>query len=157
MFAVIFSSCSWTIDCEDGVIEFSPVGFAKADLDAAYAVRYRQNDTFDSVADSTHHAYYYNVAYDTGKLRIVSEGSGTRADNLFFIPGYDYRIFLPRVGKILTITKIVQQGNKTQYYSQGLFEKTLVSCTNSIISCELNGTPLSSTPDRQSMQVYVVK
>lgn len=155
--AAILSSCSKTITCDDGVIEIRAVGFAQTDFDSAFAVRYKQNSAFDSVVDSTHTVYYYRDYHDSDVLRIESERAGSSPYNGFVLPGYDYRIFLPADGRIYTITKIMQQGNKIQSYSQGLFEKKMYTCTNSIISCDLDGSVVSGAPNTQSMPLNIVK
>lgn len=155
--ATIFSSCSRTITCEDGAIQIFPVGFSKKDFDSAYAVRYKPDNFFDSVVDTGHYVYYSQSYNDTGNMHVVCVGATSYNYNGTIISGYDYKIFLPAIGKIYSITKVVQQGNKMQSYSQGLFDQKMVTCTNSVISCDLDGTPVTSAPNKQSMLLYIVK
>ena len=153
-FFFLFSSCSKTITCWDGVIAIYPVGFTKTDFDSALVFRYKQDNAFDSIADSTHIAYYSNGDHDTGSLVIMSQYVSNGTHPAFLTPGYDYKIFLPAAGKTYAITNILQRGNKTQSYSGSGKD---VSCTNSIISCNLNGIPVIAPANSQSMPVNIVK
>ena len=150
-------SCSKTITCADGIISIYPVGFTKTDFDAAVVVRYKQDNAFDSIADSTHITYYSTGDHDTGSFSVTSTYVTNGVHQSFLIPGYDYKIFLPVAGKAYAITNIVQKGNKTQSYSSGIFNSKLVSCTNSIISCNVDGNPVIAPENLQGMPVNIVK
>ena len=154
----LFVSCSKTITCTDGVITIYPVGFNDRDFDSAFAVRYKKDNAFDSVADSTNILYYSSGDHDTGSLSIMAQHTASGARPQFLIPGYDYKIFLPAAGRTYAITNIVQKGNKTQSYSSGPFNNgVVVGCTNNIISCNLDGNPVSTPGTLQSMQLNIVK
>ncbi len=153
----IFGSCTRTVTCVDGFMEILPVGFAKKDFDSAYAVRYKQDNVFDSVVDTSHYVYFSQSYNDTGNLHITWLGTTSYSYGGTIIPGYDYKIFLPALGKIYSITKVMQQGNKMQSYSQGLFDQKMYTCTNSFISCDLDGSVVSGAPNTQSMSLNIVK
>ena len=133
------------------------VGFDWTDAQAGISYRYKQNNAFDSVADSSHLVYYSGSFNDTGNLHIVRVGASSSTNNVFVIPGYDYKIFLPAVGRIFTITNIVQQGNKTQSYSKGLFDNRMVTCVNNIVSYSLDGNTVSYAADVHGIPLYIVK
>ncbi len=157
--SILFVSCSKNITCNDGVIAIYPVGFTKTDFDSAIVYRYKQDNAFDIIIDSTHFVYYTNGDYDTASLSVMSQYGNSGLGSSFLLPGYDYKIHLPKAGRTFAITNIVQKGNKTQSYTPGLFENgTVVSCCNTIISCNLDGKLIYVTTNTlQSSKVNIVK
>ena len=154
----LVASCAKTITCSDGTVAISPVGFSKNDFDSAFVVRYKQDDAFDSSVDSSYYIYYSTTGSDTGSLAINSVYATNGVHPPFLIPGYDYKLFLPTAGRSFTITNIVQNGNKTQSYSDGVFHSAvLVTCTNCIVSCKLDGTPVTSASNAQNVRLTIVK
>jgi hypothetical protein len=154
----LFFSCSKTINCGNGTLSIYAVGFTKTDFDSAVVVRYKRDNAFDSIADSSHLVSYSYTEKDSGSLVVLSPNVTNGSNARFLIPGYDYKIFLPVAGRTYDITNIVQRGNKTQSYSSGpLGGGTVVSCTNCIISCNLNGSPVAAPENLQSVPVYIVK
>ncbi len=156
--STLFISCSKNIECNDGVISIYPVGFSKTDFDSAIVYRYKQDNAFDIITDSTHLVYYSNGDNDTGSLSIMSQYSNSGIRSAFLIPGYDYKIVVPKTSRTYAITNIVQKGNKTQSYSSGISGNgVVVSCCNNIISCNLDGKPVNAPNKLQSMPANIVK
>ncbi len=156
--SILLSSCSKNITCSDGVISIYPVGFTRTDFDSARVVRYKQNNAFDIAVDSTAIVTLTSSDKDTSNLAIYAQSVVDGIHPAFLIPGYDYKIILPAAGKTYAITSILQNGNKTQSYSSGLFGGgDLVTCINKIVSCQVDGNPVTTPYTTQTMPVNIVK
>ena len=157
-FSLFVSSCSKNITCSDGSVVIEPVGFSTADFDSAFVVRYAQDNAFDIAKDTTHQVKYLRSDSDTGNLYVVLSTLQTATDNRYLVPGYDYKIFLPALGRIFAITDIKQRGNKTQSYSTGPFgDGKDVTCVNCVISYKLDGNPVVAASDDNVMPVFIKK
>ena len=152
-FLMILSSCSKTITCSDGTVILTTVGFSRSDFDSAVVTRYTQDNAFDIAVDSTRVVSFIDGGLDTAKVNAYG------SDNKVFMKaGYDYKIVIPAAGKTYLLTKIVLAGNTHQSISTGLTNDELAySCFNNIVSCNVNGAPLSAASTNGSLAVVITK
>ena len=155
------SSCTRTRDvaCPDGQIVVLTVGFSLSDLSSALVVKYKQDNAFDSVVDSTRRVYNYVYRSDTLSFYAYTEGRTDSVHNIFFTGSYDYKIFLQNSGSTITITNVVQSGETHHVFSYSpapVMDRAFI-CYNTILSCEVNGITFTGTDNTPSITVCATR
>ena len=124
------------VTCENNDLYIYTVGLDWSETQSGMSYRYKQNNAFDSLIDSTS-VTAYSLNADTSTLALLT-------------PGYDYKIVLPLVGKTFSITRIAQAGQtvKAFTYTKGLMHHKPFVCFNEVVSCYVNDTLLATVnPD----------
>ena len=116
------------VTCVNTDLYIYTVGADWTDAEAAMAYKYKQDNAFDSLIDSTRISAY-PLTGDTSTLALLT-------------PGYDYKLILPAVGKTYLVTHIAQTGQaiKAFTYTQGLSHHEPFVCYNEVASCNINDT-----------------
>ena len=169
------TSCTKTKDvqCFAGNVIIYGVGFTATDFDSTIAVRYKQDNVFDSVIDTVQLIYsaaeedtsYFNMA-DTAFQRLQYLKYGTTysvPEANGFVAGYDYKIIFPVINKTYVVTGVTQSGiaNHTFTYTQGVgvYGSKVPICWNNVVSCKINDTVYTFPSDytKGSSFVYLQK
>lgn len=161
----VAASCSQTdtITCADGQLNIAATGFSNADLDSAIAIRYKPDNAFDSLIDTSKIYVQHNTsdtAYMMPHFTDTVSGSAV-SSNPYFLKGYDYKIYLPHLARWYSITNITLAGNTHQTITHQRGDLLAYGCTNKVISCAINGNnvPVVYNPGsaNQVAQVYISK
>ena len=157
--ATLFTSCRpENITCTNGTIQVRPVGFSENDFSAAKVVRYSQGSSFSTPVDSTAKVYYAPDPYSPDTASLSAYSSSDSSHPLFIIPGYDYQIILPSLGRTFSITNITQTGKTRESYQAGLIGgDKLIICYNSVTQVNVDGNVFTGTADMPGMAVEIVK
>ena len=159
--AALFSSCRQkNITCIDGTIQVHPVGFSERDFDSAVVIKYTQGGSFSTVVDSTHSVLYNAGSYsqDTASIAVYVTINPDSSSRVFIVPGYDYKIILPVLGRTFTITNIELSGQTHQSYTTGLVnDEVYRTCYNSVVRATVDGNVFTGTSDMQAISVEIVK
>ena len=148
------------------------VGFTVTDFDSTIAIRYKQDNVFDSVIDTVHLMYaaeagdttYFNMWDTTSEYLLYATHAPTKGAPLAngFLAGYDYKIILPAIGKTYVLNGITQSGitDHTFTYTQGVgFSGVGPICWDNVVSCKINDTMYTFPSDytKGSSVVYLHK
>ncbi len=158
--AALFSSCRpKNITCTNGTIQVHPVGFTERDFDSAVVIKYAQGGSFGTVVDSTH-GIIFDATYDgdTTSIAAYVTSNPDSMHPLFIVPGYDYKIVMPVVGRTFTITNIVQSGKTHESYTSGFIGgDKLIICYNSVLQATVDSNVFTGTADMPAISVEIVK
>ena len=151
--SLFFVSCSSyshneEVKCDTMTLQIQGLGFESPAYDTALIIRYKQDNAFDLVIDTTirnvssynHDTFmvapvFIQVTYPSGTSNVPS-GS--------IIPGYDYKIVFPAAGKTYEITNITSNGATDKHFSYTIAPNPPFTCFNDILSCSVNGVPQAS-------------
>ncbi len=158
--AALLPSCRpRNITCTNGTIQVHPVGFSQTDFDSAEVIKYTQGSSFSEAVDSTR-SIIYDPIYD-GDTASIAASVNSNPDSthpLFIVPGYDYKIVIPKLGRTFAITNIVQNGKTHESYTPGLIGgDKLVICYNSVISAMVDSNMFTGTADARAINIEIVK
>jgi hypothetical protein len=158
--ALILSVTGWSCKRTDHVVctgtdlRVIATGFSSGDFDSAIVVRYKKDNAFDVAIDTIAVNFYpsgtnttFTVALeDTDAIGRTAIDSGV--ENGYpngFLPGYDYKLFLPSIGKSYAIANITQSGitSNDETYTASIVAHEPRKCFDNVVSCTVNGTPYS--------------
>src|ERR1019366_8224463 len=101
------TSCRKTRDimCGDGMISFRGVGYTLYDLDSPVVLRYKQDNSFDSLVD-TITTQFGDLVRDTSFFIMIDTAFFRKTGKGYFnlIPGFDYEMLIPHAGRTYKIT-----------------------------------------------------
>ncbi len=139
-FLIIASCRTKNITCSPGAISIQVVGFTKADLDSAIAVRYKPDNTFSTPLDTaTKLAWTWNANIDTATLKPLFNTVVLEGGSAYFGSGYDYRIIFKTLARTIEVTSITLAGNTHQSYTESIMSPAvLYFCSNNVVSCKVN-------------------
>jgi hypothetical protein len=146
-FLIIASCRTKNITCSPGGVTIQSVGFTKADLDSAIAVRYKPDNTFATPLDTaTKLAWTWNANIDTATLRPLFNTVALEGGSAYFRSDYDYRIIFKTLARTFEVTGITLAGNTHQSYTESIMSPAiLVTCTNNVVSCKINNQAYTFT------------
>jgi hypothetical protein len=146
------TSCTRNDDvvCDSVSLQVFGVGFDTVGYESAILIRYKPDNRFDSVIDSTHYTPTY-WQHDTMVIipyavQVQTAHSGkSPLPSGVIIPGFDYRIWFPAAGSYYSITQIVPSGQTHHVFtSHGIYSHRPYVCFNNILSCSINGSMVTT-------------
>ncbi len=153
---LVFGSCKRSVDvtCNTSpVLAIFGTGFDTTDLASGIVYKYKQDNAFDNLEDSSKLVFSVRNA-DTLDLAVLS-------------PGFDYKIVMPVISKTYLVTGITQGAitHHTFTYKSGFIsDHSPYICYDPVVSCNINGTLYSTSvqgnmgPDMSVMDfVYLQK
>ena len=153
---LLLGSCRRSVDvtCNTtAVVAIFGTGFDTTDFASGMVYKYKQDNAFDSLADSSRLVFSVRDA-DTLNVAVL-------------YPGFDYKIVMPAISKTYLVTGITQGAvtHHTFTYKSGFIaDHSPYICYDPVVSCYINGTLYSAgvlgnmAPDMSVMDaVYLQK
>lgn len=148
MAAIALVSCNITEDipCQNGYIRMVLTGFAVSDLDSAIVIRYTPGQSFSNAID-TLKTGVSNRGKDTLHCytRLFAAKTPVNYDDGALGVKYDYRLYLPRLGRWYDIADITLSGKTHERITHRRGKRDEYACDNPAMSCTVNSV-LVNTP-----------
>lgn len=129
---LLLTGCSYPCGKSSG-LHLNFVSYTKAEINGFSISRYEKGSNFSNLISS--------ASFDTSLVGLHKSGDTIRyayfSDDALLPSGFDYKVFIPSTNTTYTVTDL-QEPQQT-----GVKNGQKVYCVNEIVSCKLNGTPVT--------------